>query len=93
MSNQAAGYYPPPESKGGWRSLTEPEQAQATATIDLDRLAPARAWNTKFSVPSSIVIIRSGYPVAEWRARTGCPPAMQWTWIAWPIVISPQGTR
>ncbi len=59
-------YYPPPESQGGWRRADEPDAARARAGVDLARLAAARAWNVQFGVPTSLVIIRRGYLVAEW---------------------------
>lgn len=59
-------YYPPPESQGGWRRADEPEAARARAGMDLARLQAARAWNRQYPVPSSLVIIRRGYLVAEW---------------------------
>jgi len=65
-TEDAQAYYPPPESKGGWRRLEDPVQARTIAGIDPDALTPARAWNQKFGVPSSVVIIRRGYLVAEW---------------------------
>ena len=66
MSDKTQAYYPPPESKGGWRSLTEAAQVRAVAGMDLDKLSPARAWNAQFPVASAVVVVRHGYLVAEW---------------------------
>jgi len=66
MSDETQNYYPLPESKGGWRSLTEAAQVRAVAGMDPDKLPPARAWNAQFPVASAVVIIRRGYLVAEW---------------------------
>ncbi len=69
-------YYPLPESQGGWRVATDARQARALTGIDTAALAPARAWNAAFGVPSSVVIIRRGYLVAEWHEQ-GSDPATQ----------------
>jgi len=66
MSDEAQNYYPLPESKGGWRSLMDAAQVRAVAGMDLDKLSPARAWNTQFPVASAVVVVRRGYLVAEW---------------------------
>jgi CubicO group peptidase (beta-lactamase class C family) len=62
----SADYYPPPESQGGWRRADEPDAARTKAGVDLARLQAARSWNQQFGVPTSLVIIRRGYLVAEW---------------------------
>jgi CubicO group peptidase (beta-lactamase class C family) len=62
----AQSYYPPPESGGGWRGLDDPVQTRPLAGIDVEALAPARAWNRQHGVPSSVVIIHRGHLVAEW---------------------------
>jgi CubicO group peptidase (beta-lactamase class C family) len=67
------GYYPQPESKGGWRTAQEPEQARALAGVDLGRLGEARAWNRQFPVQSVIAIVRRGYLVAEWCENGAAP--------------------
>ena len=72
-TDSAQAYYPPPESGGGWRRLDDPAQARALAGIDVEALAPARAWNRQHGVPSSVVIIRRGYLVAEWHENGAGP--------------------
>ena len=73
-TDSAQTYYPPPESGGGWRRLDDdPAQARALAGIDVEALAPARAWNRQHGVPSSVVIIRRGYLVAEWHENGAGP--------------------
>ncbi len=67
-------YYPPPESQGGWRRADEPDTARARAGVDLGRLQAARAWNVHFGVPTSLVIIRRGYLVAEWHEHGAGAP-------------------
>jgi len=73
-SETQAQYYPPPESAGGWRMAEDAHSARKLAGLDLDKLAPARAWNAGFGVPSSVVIIRHGYMVADW-CENGSEPA------------------
>jgi CubicO group peptidase (beta-lactamase class C family) len=73
-TDSTLAYYPPPESGGGWRRLDDdPAQARALAGIDVEALAPARAWNRQYDVPSSVVIIRRGYLVAEWHENGAGP--------------------
>jgi CubicO group peptidase (beta-lactamase class C family) len=62
----ATDYFPPAESDGGWRVPASADQARGLARMDLGALAPARAWNAEFGVPSAIAIVRRGYLVAEW---------------------------
>jgi CubicO group peptidase (beta-lactamase class C family) len=66
VTDAVKAYYPPPESRGGWRTPENTEQTRAMAGIDPERLLPARAWNRQFGIPSVVVIIRHGYLVAEW---------------------------
>jgi CubicO group peptidase (beta-lactamase class C family) len=58
--------YPPPESQGGWQLLDGADQVRELAGMDLDALAPARAWNADLGIQSVIAIVRHGYLVAEW---------------------------
>jgi CubicO group peptidase (beta-lactamase class C family) len=64
----AEAYFPPPESKGGWRKLTSPEHIRALAEMDPDKLNGLRHWLLE---PSSgghdfaAVVIRRGYVVLE----------------------------
>jgi CubicO group peptidase (beta-lactamase class C family) len=61
-------YYPPPESAGGWRYLTDPEQVGALAGMDAQRLALVQRAQEFLHGGDSwgIVIIRRGYLVGEW---------------------------
>jgi CubicO group peptidase (beta-lactamase class C family) len=68
-------YFPPPESKGGWRSLL-PEKGypdveqkakiRATAGVDWDKLAAAWEFNQAPEGSTSLLVIRRGYLVGEW---------------------------
>src|SRR5215470_5686676 len=68
-------YFPPPESKGGWRTLLpdegEPSAAQKAeiarkAGIDWDKLKEAWDHNAKVDGASGLLVIRRGYVVGEW---------------------------
>ena len=73
-TDNVQAYYPPPESGRGWRRLDDdPAHARALAGIDVEALTPARAWNRQHGVPSSVVIIRRGYLVAEWYENDAGP--------------------
>jgi CubicO group peptidase (beta-lactamase class C family) len=70
-----ADYFPPPESKGGWRSLLpakgEPSAAQKDeiarkAGVDWDRLKQAWDHNAQVEGASGLLVIRRGYVVGEW---------------------------
>jgi CubicO group peptidase (beta-lactamase class C family) len=41
--------------------------------MDIAALKPARDWNRQFGVPSSVIIIRRGYLVAEWHENGAGP--------------------
>jgi CubicO group peptidase (beta-lactamase class C family) len=62
----AAAYFPPPESQGGWRKLDDPAEIRRVAGVDPDKLAALQQWlmdsdNRNFAA----VVIRRGYVVLE----------------------------
>jgi CubicO group peptidase (beta-lactamase class C family) len=68
-------YFPPPESKGGWRTLLpetgEPSAADKkkianTAGVDWDKLALAWKHNAAVEGASGMLVIRKGHIVGEW---------------------------
>ena len=68
-------YFPPPESKGGWRTLLpekgDPTAAQKaaiakTAGVDWDKLREAWKVNAESDGASGLLVIRHGYIVGEW---------------------------
>ena len=70
-----ADYFPPAESKGGWRSLLpdkgEPNADQkakirSTAGVDWDKLAEAWKLNVEAGGKTGLLVIRHGYVVGEW---------------------------
>ena len=59
-------YYPPPESQGGWRKLTRPEDIRRLAGMDPDRLTSLERWLRQSDRrPFAAVVIRRGYIVLE----------------------------
>ncbi len=72
---QLANYFPPPESKGGWRTLLpdkgEPNDEQKAviaqkAGVDWDKLKLAWDHNAAVEGASGLLVIRKGYVVGEW---------------------------
>lgn len=70
-----ADYFPPPESKGGWRTLLpekgHPDAAQKktireVAGVDWDKLSEAWEHNLRAEGPSMLLVIRRGHVVGEW---------------------------
>jgi CubicO group peptidase (beta-lactamase class C family) len=68
-------YFPPPESKGGWRSLLpekggEPDAKQKEALaklgVDYDKLKAAWEHNAAVEGASGLIVIRKGAVVGEW---------------------------
>jgi CubicO group peptidase (beta-lactamase class C family) len=69
IAQGSRGYYPPPESKGGWRSVAEAPGPRA----DPRKLNEARLWNARLPVASSVVIIHRGALIAEWYENGATP--------------------
>ena len=74
-NQKLADYFPPPESKSGWRSLLpvsgDPDAEQKakireSAGVDWDKLAAAWEYNRTAEGASALLVIRHGYVVGEW---------------------------
>lgn len=67
MRSDAEIYFPPPESKGGWRWLKEAEEVRDLAGMDPEKLELVRQMQEFLNGGDSwgIVIIRHGYLVRE----------------------------
>jgi CubicO group peptidase (beta-lactamase class C family) len=67
-------YYPPPESKGGWRTALpdrgEPDDKQKEAIaklgVDYNKLREAWEYNAKTDGATGLIVIRRGVVVGEW---------------------------
>ena len=63
---QNAEYFPPPESRGGWRSLENPEEIRRLAGMDPGKLDDLRQWLlASDDRPFAAIVIRNGYIVLE----------------------------
>jgi CubicO group peptidase (beta-lactamase class C family) len=63
---QPADYFPPPESKGGWRKLEDPQEIRRLGGMDPVRLLELRQWLLNSDKrPFAAVVIRNGYIVLE----------------------------
>jgi len=61
-----ANYFPPPESKGGWRSLDEPNDIRDIGGMDPDKLDDLKQWLLKSDQRGFAAdVIRHGYVVLE----------------------------
>ncbi len=59
-------YFPPSESQGGWRTLTDPGEIRRLAGMDPERLAELRDWLLRSDDRNfAAVVIRNGYIVLE----------------------------
>jgi len=59
-------YFPPPESKGGWRKLDKPEDIQRLAGTNPVKLGELREWLLKSDNRDfAAAVIRNGYIVLE----------------------------
>ena len=62
---QAAGYYPPPDSQGGWRTLTDSASVRKMTGIDVARLDQAFEYAEKTSPHGGLLVVRHGWLVYE----------------------------
>lgn len=59
-------YFPPPESKGGWRKLDAPDEIRRLAGMDPDKLAALKQWLLESDDRNfAAVVIRHGYIALE----------------------------
>ena len=66
-SRDREGYYPPPESKGGWRLIKDTDQVKDLTGMDADKLDfhfKSQAWHYG-GAQWSAVVIRHGYVARE----------------------------
>ncbi len=60
------GYFPPPESQGGWRRLDASDDIRKLAGMDPDKLADLKEWLFKSDDRDfAAVVVRRGYVVLE----------------------------
>ncbi|MBM3768259.1 MAG: hypothetical protein FJW32_22990, partial [Acidobacteria bacterium] len=61
----AADYFPAPDSKGGWRTLTAPDEIKAKTGIDIKKLDEAFEYAQLTSQHGGLLVVRNGYLVYE----------------------------
>ncbi len=61
----AAGYFPPPDSEGGWRALKDAAQIRELAGMDLPRLEQAFEFTERCTQNGGLLVVRKGYLVFE----------------------------
>lgn len=59
------GYFPPPDSEGGWRTLTEPGEIRRLAGMDAERLERAYRLTERSTRNGGLLVVRHGYLVLE----------------------------
>jgi CubicO group peptidase (beta-lactamase class C family) len=60
------GYFPPPESQGGWRKLDEPEALRRLTGMDPEKLVKLKDWLLASDDRSfAAVVVKNGYIVLE----------------------------
>lgn len=58
-------YFPPPDSEGGWRTLSGAGQLRKTAGMDLDRLDQAFRYTATTSQHGGLLVARKGWLLYE----------------------------
>ncbi len=60
------GYFPPPESEGGWRMLNKPDQIRCITGMDPEKLSELKDWLMASDKRNfAAVVIRNGYIVLQ----------------------------
>jgi CubicO group peptidase (beta-lactamase class C family) len=96
-------YFPPPEEKGGWRTLlpesgppsvAEKAKIRETAGVDWDRLNEAWEFNAAAEGATQLLVIRRGYIVGEWskdcdrkKAFNIYSSSKSYTSVAWGLLL------
>jgi CubicO group peptidase (beta-lactamase class C family) len=62
---QARDYFPPPDSEGGWRTLTNAADIQRLAELDMAKLEQAFGFTQRCSQNGGLLVVRHGYLVFE----------------------------
>lgn len=62
---KSSEYFPPPDSKGGWRTLKDAAAIRKSAGMDLSRLERAFDFTQRCSQNGGLLVVRHGYLVFE----------------------------
>lgn len=60
-----AEYYPPPDSSGGWRTLTKPSEIRRRTGVDVKKLDDAFSYIHGTSPNGGLLVVRHGWLVYE----------------------------
>ena len=61
----ASDYFPPPDSAGGWRTLSNSEEIREKAGMDLPRLEQAFEFTQRCTQNGGLLVVHNGYLVLE----------------------------
>jgi CubicO group peptidase (beta-lactamase class C family) len=61
----AEDYFPPPDSRGGWRTLTDPARVRKLAGLDIARLDRAFEYAQRTSQHGGLLVVRRGWLAYE----------------------------
>jgi len=78
-ADDGRSYFPPPDSQGGWRMLTEAKDIRTQAGMDLAQLERAYAGTERSTLNGGLLVVRHGYLVFEGyfgKARRNANPDM-----------------
>ncbi|MEO6036091.1 MAG: serine hydrolase [Verrucomicrobiota bacterium] len=64
-ANVQPGYFPPPDSAGGWRVAAEPTQIRESAGMNLPRLDQAWDFTQRCTQNAGLLVVRNGWLVFE----------------------------
>src|SRR5436190_18822703 len=64
-SARGEDYFPPPDSQGGWRTLTDPAEIRQKAGIEPRGLQAAYEVSERGSQHGGLLVVRHGYLVFE----------------------------
>ena len=79
----AGDYFPPPDAKGGWRTLTDPAKIAKTAGIDKQKLDEAFDYVQNTSQHGGLLVVRHGYLVYERYFGRGNREALTRVGVLW----------
>jgi CubicO group peptidase (beta-lactamase class C family) len=65
LTGTSRGYFPPPDSDGGWRNATNAAQVRENAGVDLSRLEQAWEFNQRCAQNGGLLVVRNGWLVFE----------------------------
>jgi CubicO group peptidase (beta-lactamase class C family) len=61
----AEKYFPPPDTKGGWRTLTDPAKIKKTTGVDVQKLDETFQYIQQTSQHGGLLVLRHGWLVYE----------------------------